>query len=176
MMAIMPPPVIAQEIEQIRFRFAGTYQCKAALKPPVHITLIPPFKAQPDIEEWLIPDLEDWSAQHTPFPLVLKDYGNFYRNGVIYIAVAENKKLELFQKELENKFRYSPCYPSVRISGSYHPHITIGYRDIPRPVFPDAAKDYAGRFYNAVFEVDKCYLWKHDTRRWQIQHTFTIGK
>ncbi|MBS1587392.1 MAG: hypothetical protein JSS82_17800 [Bacteroidetes bacterium] len=47
LLAIRPPAELTDEIHQIRIAFAEKYNCKAALKPPVHITLLPNF--------WMLP-------------------------------------------------------------------------------------------------------------------------
>lgn len=175
MLAIMPPAELARDIERVRQAFAEKYHCKAALKPPVHITLIPPYKAGAQTEDLLIPKLEEWGRLQIPFPVTLENYGVFDRNGVVYIAVEPNDLLQLFQKDLRKKFLSLLPFPEVKKYSSFHPHITIGYRDIPRDVFPVAAKDYLARSFFATFVTDRFYLWKHNGKKWEVLHSFAIG-
>lgn len=175
MVAIMPPPPLTKDIEQIRFDFAEKYNCKAALKPPVHITLIPPYKTLPDSEEKIIPAVERWAASHMPFPVVLLNYSTFDRNGVVFINVLPNEDGRSFQKELRSEFLEVLPLPEVKRYTSFHPHITIGYRDIPKEVFKEAANDYLSRELFAAFTVNTIYLWRHDGARWQVLHSFPLG-
>jgi 2'-5' RNA ligase len=174
MLAIMPPRELMKDIEKIRHQFAEKYNCKAALKPPVHITIIPPYKATAETEDLLAPALEDWGRQHIPFPVTLENFGTFRKNGVVYINITSNDLLQLFQSDLERKFK-SLIPQAASGHRPYHPHITIGYRDIPPQVFPAAAHEYLSKKFFATFVTDKFYLWKHNTHKWEVLYTFTIG-
>src|SRR5688572_26774708 len=100
MIAIMPPEELTKDIESIRQKFADRYGAVAALKPPVHVTLIRPFKAAYNCEDVLVPALKAWGALQIPFPLTLQDFSSFRKNGVIYINVGINDLLNLFHKDL----------------------------------------------------------------------------
>lgn len=176
MVAIMPPPPIAKDIEQIRFGFADKYNCKAALKPPVHITLIPPYKTQSESEEKIIPAMEHWAASHEPFSLVLLNYATFANNGVVFINVLPNEDGRMFQRGLRSEFLQVLPMPEVKRYTSFHPHITIGYRDIPKDLFKEAANDYQQRALFSTFVVDRFHLWRHDGTRWQVLRSFPLGK
>ena len=43
--AIVPPPDMAQQIDDLRKEFSVNFQCFKALKPPVHCTLYTLFKS-----------------------------------------------------------------------------------------------------------------------------------
>lgn len=175
MIAMMPTGELAKDIESIRQKFADRYGAKAALKPPVHITLVPPFKAPQHAEDVLVPVLKAWGALQIPFPLTLQDFNSFRNNGVIFIDVARNDLLHLFHKDLLVKFNsLAPLVPQTR-TGSYHPHITIGYRDIPPEKLDAAIARYNAEDFFATFVIERFYLWKHDGHRWQIHTTFEVG-
>jgi 2'-5' RNA ligase len=175
MLAVMPPPELTRDIERIRTEFADKYRCVAALKPPVHITLIPPYKAAKDTEAVLITQLEEWGRLQIPFPVTLENYSVFNNNGVVFISVSPNDLLQLFQKDLRTKFLSMYPLAEVKRYTSFHPHITIGYRDIPPEVFPVAAKEYLSREFFATFVTDRFYLWRHNTKKWEVIHSFGIG-
>ena len=61
----------------------------------------------------------------------------------------------------------SPFLPNAK-SADYHPHITIGYKDIPAGIFKEAEALYLQKELNALFNVDGAYLWKHDGKKWEI--------
>lgn len=172
MLAIMPPPVIAEEIQKVRLAFADKYKAYAALKPPVHITLVPPFWALKETEERLIRLLDAWAATQKPFQLRLNGFDTFRRNGVIFINVEENRELYTFQKNVMQ--RYMEIFPAQPPGVGFHPHLTIGYRDIPKEVFKEAAKEYLQRRFEASFEIKSFYLWKHNRKSWLTHHTFSL--
>jgi 2'-5' RNA ligase len=174
MLAIMPPPDLTEEIEDIRQQFADTYNCKAALKPPVHITLIPPFKTADTIEEELAKHISGWAHTKEPFLVELKNFDVFRRNQVVFIHVEPSVSLRVFQRELEDKFRLNYSHIDIKTYSDYNPHITIGYRDIPRDLFKPAAIEYLEKPFSATFLVDKFYLWKHNSIRWQVLHTLEM--
>jgi 2'-5' RNA ligase len=123
----------------------------------------------------LLPVLQQWGHTQIPFPVTLQDYAAFKNNGVIYIDVENNDLLQLFQKDLRRKFLDILPIPEVKRFTSFHPHITIGYRDIPKEVFSEAAKEYSTRNFFATFVVNMFYLWRHNGKHWEVLHSFIIG-
>lgn len=174
MLAIMPPPDETAEIEEIRRQFADAYNCKAALKPPVHITLIPPFKTVDTIEQDLINKLGHWALEQRAFDVALKNFDVFRRNQVVFIHVEPSIALRTFQKELEGRFKQDYSHIDIKTYQEYSPHITIGYRDIPRELFRPAAIEYLAKSFSATFPVDRFYLWKHNSINWQVLHTYIM--
>ncbi len=175
MFAIMPPPELASRIDNERKIFSENYKCHRALKPPVHITLFEPFKNEPGFEDE-ITGLQQWAGAQRPFSIELKNF-NFFRNRnspVVYIDVVKNEHLtRLHRSFLTELHQYLEM---ERNKSQYSPHITIGYRDVPPAIFPEIIKNYSKRPFSASFEVNTVYLWKHDTRNWQVVREFTFGK
>ena len=66
--------------------------------------------------------------------------------------------------------------PLVKNNQPYHPHFTIGYRDIPKEVFPEAMKDFLPRKFEAAFNVDSICFWKHNGTSWETIATLTLKK
>src|SRR5690348_17173836 len=94
MMAIVPPAEMAERIDLIRKEFAEAYNCKAGLKPPVHITLYAPYKETSDHESEVREVLARWSSTQESFVLSLKGFDAFKTNGVIFINVVVNDALK----------------------------------------------------------------------------------
>jgi 2'-5' RNA ligase len=175
MFAIMPPQGLAEEIDNIRHQFAENFKCYKALKPPVHITLFPPFKTTGDIEQRILP-LQKWTGQQLPFILHLNNFSFFEnrKSPVLFIDVIKNDAL----KNLHSGFlRQIKLYmPGIEIEkAQYHPHFTIGYRDISPEMMPEIKKAYTQRNFTASFEVKSIYLWKHDSVNWKTRHEFTFS-
>lgn len=174
MFALMPPPALTQRIEDERRNFAEDYKAVKALKPPVHITLYEPFKDLPEAEQDII-GLTPWVERQQPFELELKNF-NFFRHStspVVYIDVVKNEQLALLHRNFITELKK---YTEVeKRNGSYTPHITIGYRDLPVAIFPEIMSVYSRKRFSAKFEVNAIYFWKHDGKNWQILHTFKMG-
>jgi 2'-5' RNA ligase len=175
MLAIMPPEQLTREIEAIRIAFAEKYNCKAALKPPVHITLIPPYKMSAELVKQVAPLLRDFTRNQIPYPITIQDYDNFKGNEVVYMNVVHDDLLELFQQDLVTRIKRWLPEIQFRSAKGYHPHITIGYRDIPPEFFDAAAFAYKQKQFFATFIVDAIYLWKHSGLRWEIAERFPLG-
>jgi 2'-5' RNA ligase len=169
----MPPEELAKEIHELRIEFSEKYTAKAALKPPVHLTLIPPYFAFPETEEAIIPAFENWASEQAAFSLELKNFNVFKGNGVVFIDIEKNKQLRQFHKELY--VQYGEFFEPKRKYSFSHPHITIGYRDIPKTLFPQAMEEYLGRAFEATFPVNSFYLWKHNRKFWEVQHEFRLN-
>jgi 2'-5' RNA ligase len=169
LLAIMPPPEIAAEIRSIQEQFAGKYNCKAALKNPVHVTIIPPLWASESEKQQMLTETNSLLSQLNAFPLNLNGFSSFKRNQVIFIDVDVDERLQRLQKAVEDV--YVSLFPENKKMGStrpFHPHFTIGYRDIPKSQFKSAEAEYLNKEFQASFLLDKIFLWKHDGKRWNV--------
>jgi 2'-5' RNA ligase len=137
MFAIVPPAGLAKEIDVVRHQFAENFKCYKALKPPVHITLFPPFKTTDDIEQRILA-LQKWVRHQMPFSLELSNF-NFFENRlkpVLYIEVVRIEALKNLHSGFLRQIRN--YLPSLEIDKSiYRPHFTIGYRDILPGMMPE---------------------------------------
>lgn len=171
----MPPPDLAAEIDEIRKEFATNFGCKAALKPPVHITVYPPFEDLPDLAS-RVHDLHGWAARQRSFHILLDGYGSFvppHSSPVLYIAPAPNKELANFH--LRFMAIAKKYVRDTVVMRGYKPHITIGYRDIPKEAFPEIMDSYRDREFKASFVMNSLYLWTHDTKKWQVTDEYKLG-
>jgi 2'-5' RNA ligase len=174
MMAIVPPPDLAEEIGKIREEFAEAYNCKAALKQPVHITLYPPYKEFDDHEAEVRKVLTKWVATQTSFDLEISGFDAFKDNGVVFLDVVKNDSLKQLHKGFSSQLT-KLLQPKIKSNQSYHPHITIGYRDIPKEVFPKAVKDFLPRKFASSFRVDRVLFWRHNGKNWETIGSFPLN-
>jgi 2'-5' RNA ligase len=174
MIAIVPPEELRIRIEKVRFEFAAAYHCSEALRPPVHITLYPPYKDDKIHESAVIALLQQWAAQQKCFPVSLQNFGSFERNGVIFIDVEKSKELKALHKSLTTQMTKLLELHQLDRPKDFHPHFTIGYRDIPKDLFPGAVKDYRPRKFEASFEVNEIVLWKHSGKNWVTLERFAF--
>jgi 2'-5' RNA ligase len=172
MFAIMPPGELAQTIHAERIAFAQKYDCQKALKPPVHITLYPPFSAERDLEE-KAEALRGWVSAQASFVINLHNYDYFkdHRSPIVYIDVLPNQVLNDFYNAFLAQLQ--ELMPT-QSSETYKPHFTIGYRDVPRQRLPEIVAEYSKRTFTASFEVTSIFLWKHDGKKWNVLKEFEL--
>jgi 2'-5' RNA ligase len=178
MFAVMPPEELAGKIHNERLNFSGTYGFVKALKPPVHITLYEPFKltlAEASPFEKSISALQAWADRKAPFRIELKDY-NYFDNTlhpVLYIDVVKNEALKELQSGLRTELKQ---YIRVeKRNNTYHPHVTVGYRDVKPEIFPAIRVDYSRRRFRETFECSSFFLWKHMNGNWQVFREFAFN-
>lgn len=177
MFAIMPPPDLAAKIHIERLNFAEEFKFMKGLKPPVHITLFPPFKvpiSETSDFEKEIKQLQRWADKQTTFDIQLQDYGFFQNknNPVVYISIAKNELLNALNKSFLIELLNYPLIERKKVS--FNPHFTIGYRDVAPEVFPTIMDAYSKRHFNDQFTCTSICLWKHNGQNWQILEEFPL--
>jgi len=73
--------------------------------------------------------------------------------------------------KMQQKFNMFLDKPDER---PYHPHITIGYRNLLPDTFNNVMKEYRLRKFHATFPVDGLYLWKHENGYWKTIKYFPL--
>lgn len=165
LIAIIPPEPIATEIYQLKVYIRDKYSSKASLNSPAHITLHMPFEWKADKEPQLVSSFKRFSTK--PFEIKLKDFGCFEPR-VIFVDIQKNAALGDCQKRMVQH-----CKTELDIFNAgyqdhpFHPHITIGFRDLKKNVFEAAWDDFKGRSYSAIFECTRVSLLKHDGKLWR---------
>lgn len=176
MVALMPDGYLTDVIDSIRKDFSNVYGAKAALRPPVHVTLLPPFKTAPETAELLLPVFRQVADHTAPFSVRLYDYG-FFREDVVYLNVLKDASLLHLQAQVEEAYKKElPSSADARAYSGFNPHITIGYRDIPEGVFPAIRQQYSGLVFRDSFTVRSFYLWQHNGRFWEIHTEFPLNR
>jgi 2'-5' RNA ligase len=170
MFALMPHEDLAKEIDELRKQFAANFGTKKALQLPVHLTLYPPYKAIPETEQEL-KQLHNWAKSQSTFNIHLKNFDFFdnRKSPVVFINVEKNKELTLlhanFTKQLK---RILPFLHDPKTKNTFHPHMTIAYRDVPPEKLPEIKRMYVNRKFEGAFNVKHLYLWRHNGRNWDV--------
>lgn len=161
--AIVPPEPIRGEIYSMKEYVRDKYKSRGALNSPTHITLHMPFEWAE--EERLVTTLKRFSF--APFQIELKDFDRFEPR-VIFVDVKKNSALEQMQQNLA---RFCKTELNLFNAGyhdrPYHPHVTIAFRDLKKPAFVEAWKEFKDRKYHAFFECDHISVMKHDGKIWR---------
>lgn len=174
-LAIIPPEEILDYLWGLKHQVAQEYLSKAALRSPPHITIHMPFKIPLKKKSRLVKELTNFSIQQPTFSLSLSGFGSFPPK-VIYVKVEENQQLSTLQQEL-GKLMASKLsiYNANYRSKPFHPHITIGFRDLKKDMFLKAWDFYSVKTYHTEFEVNQIALLIHDGKKWHHQQSFKLS-
>lgn len=167
LIAILPPSDLSNEIDEIRKACAIEHHVYSALKPPVHITLIAPFKLNAMNERKLIKSLKS-ACSFQPFVQKLKNFDGFPEH-TVYINAIKNDGISAVHKKIKTALK--PFSELTKGGSLTTPHITIAYRDA-KEAYPRIIEQYQSRHFNAEFMVNHFTLLKHDGKRWNIHSEY----
>lgn len=172
--AFIPPAPVFEDALKLKQYFKETYNSKAALNSPPHITLHMPFQWRSDKETELIEKLKDFIKQHDPLKICLDNFKSFPPR-VIFLNVVTSQPLVVFQKELQ---RF--CKKKLNLFNAnykeepFHPHLTLAFRDLKKQAFTAAWEEFSKKEYKAEFIADKVALLKHNGKEWKVLKDFTL--
>jgi 2'-5' RNA ligase len=167
--ALVPPEPVNREIMSLKEEVQDRYNSKAALRSPPHITLHMPFQWKEEKERILIESLDQLANKQSSFGVTLKNFEAFPPR-VIYVAVQENEALDDLQKVVQkNAGTNWHIYPKAD-NRPFQPHMTIAFRDLKKPQFFQAWKNYETQDYQASFIASNVCLLKHNGKTWDILH------
>jgi 2'-5' RNA ligase len=172
--AIIPPSPLYDEALRLKNYFRDQYNSKASLNSPPHITLHMPFLWKKTKENELIDQLHNFALTQTPFKLRLQNFGAFPPR-VIFIDVMQHDLLTQLQQDLHRFCKrelnlFNAAYKNL----PFHPHITLAFRDLKRPLFETAWQEFQERKFSASLDVDNFVLLKHNSKIWEILKTFSF--
>ena len=172
--AILPPSPILEEIDELKLYFKRQYQSKASLNSPPHITLHMPFEWKEEKEVKLTTTLNTFSKNQNSIILQLENFGCFEPR-VIFINVIKNTLLDSLQKELYQVFKkelnlFNAQYRDL----PFHPHVTLAFRDLKKPVFYEAWEEFREKKFEREFKADRISLLKHDGKAWLNHAEFLL--
>jgi 2'-5' RNA ligase len=166
LIALIPPSPLVEEIQSLKHYFKETYQSKASLNSPPHITLHMPFEWKDTKEEMLIASLQTFVSGKIHFELQLLDFSCFAPR-VIYLNVIESEPLHILQSDL-----HAFCKTKLNLFNAryrdmpFHPHITLAFRDLKKELFEKAWAEFKEKKFAGKFIIDKITLLKHDGKVW----------
>lgn len=173
-LAVVPPKDYFLDIENIKESISEKYHTKGALLSPAHITLHMPFSFDELDEAKLIDTIKQFKFDEQ-ITIQLSNYSVFEPR-VIFINVLENENLFKFQKKLvqfvKSKFNIFNQADDLR---GFHPHITIAYRDLKKPIFYAIWKEYEQQKFERAFVCNSFWLLKKTDKKWEQCFEFRIN-
>ncbi|GAA0891697.1 2'-5' RNA ligase family protein [Fulvivirga kasyanovii] len=174
--AIVPPEPIYSQIAEFKAHMAEQYNSKAALKSPPHITLHMPFRWDEEKEEKIFRTLENLTDNRQAFDLSLENFGAF-KPRVIYVDLHRQPALEDLHDDLKKVMKISlNIFNADYKDRGFNPHMTLAFRDLKKPAFFEAWKEFESKEFNASFTADKIILLKHNGKNWDVYREFPLKK
>lgn len=169
---IIPEPSVQDAVTAIKKDFKRLYHSSHALKSPPHITLIPPFKCTSSEIAHLSDRMAQFCENICSFKLSILNFGAFPPR-VIFLQIVSDVHLYTLQNTLEQHLtaNFHFIKPSSR---SFHPHMTVAFKDLTKLQFNAAWPIYAQRSFETEFKVRELAL-LHYKQTWQVHKCFRLG-
>lgn len=169
--ALIPPQEVCEQVTAFKKNIAIKYNSRKALRVIPHITLKTPFHLDEKEHGLLMQWFHNLSFNINKFELGLNGFGCFNNSKapVIYVQPEYSAQILSVQQNIIKQF--ATAFPNTQIQfhdNDYHPHMTIGYRDLTYPEFEKAWSVYKNKPYKVQFEVQEIYLLQHDSKQWNI--------
>lgn len=173
--AIVPPAPIYEEASKLKNYFRDQYNSKASLNSPPHITLHMPFEWKAEKEMFLIEKLEQFIQEKSKLKINIQGFDCFAPR-VIFLKIEQTVSLADFQKELERFCKRTfQLFNAQYRDLSFHPHITLAFRDLKKASFEMAWKEFETKDFSAEFATDSIVLLKHNGKIWEIFKEFSLA-
>jgi 2'-5' RNA ligase len=167
--AVMCPAEINDRVTVMKNWMKDQYGCVAASKSPAHLTIVPPFRAEDEMEANLLDFVSTFNIGVVPFEIRLNGYGNF-DSRVLFVKVDESQALMQLERDAMTEFEQH--FPSIifGIKPPFHPHVTIATRDIPEGKLSEAKAHFeATQPFDEVFTVNGLRLVKLVNGTWEVR-------
>lgn len=172
--AIIPPDPVLNDAQQLKKHFAQTYNSKAALRSPPHITLHMPFRYKVEKEKKITDSLEQITSEVAPFSIQINGFGAFDPR-VIYLNVIRNESLVHLQRQVGQTMKKTLNIHNANYKDRvFNPHLTVAFRDLRKPAFHEAWKVFKEKPYDTGFTTSAFSLLKHDGQSWQVFKSFEL--
>ena len=168
--ALVAPTEIDQQVLKWKNFFKDHYQCIVALKSPAHITLIPPFWMDEQLQNDLLKSINEFSASENKFQITLKDFAAF-KPKVIYVDVVKNEGLNRLHGSITDFIGKQNKYPIKKDDRPFHPHVTLATRDLYKKAFYEAWEIFSTKKYEAMWIVNGISLLRHNKKNWDVIFT-----
>jgi 2'-5' RNA ligase len=149
-------------IIELQKEMCKRYNVCQSLKSPPHVTIIPPFYAEQEVEKIICKKL---NSKSWPVIKSMASGLSHFDDRVIYIDLANKNEFEQSRIKLNELIK--SLHIPIKPDPSFHPHITIGHRNM-KPVFESAWDHFSNYDIELDIEFSNPILLKHDGQMWQV--------
>lgn len=150
------------------------FGCRAAMKSPPHITLVPPFWLPEEKEASLNQVLSDFEFDRPAIEIHWNGFNHFGKR-VLYVQVDDTPDLHLLYSALSHHLALNAENEIAAQPPTFHPHITIATRDMPPAAFQSAWEYFSGKSFKGNFEISGISLMKLEPAHWITKGFFPFG-
>lgn len=171
--AILPSKDISTEITDFKLYAKANFETERALTSPPHITVVAPFQPKKNVDiEALFQMVKDFAKTQKSFNIPLRNFNRF-DDRVIFVDVTLNDILENLWRQLN--LQLAEAYKIKDRYETYHPHITVAFKDLEKAVFPKAWEYFSKIDFEREFEANHLALLRHNGKFWDIIEQFEFG-
>jgi len=171
-LAIVIPEPFQSRIEAVKQELFEAHHLKGALRSDAHITLHRPFEWKEEKEPELVEKLSAFTFDKR-FTIDLTNF-SFFEPRVIYVDVLPNELLFELHKQLTSfAKRELKLFNEAGDERGFHPHVTVAFRDLKKPLFYELQKTFAQRGFAGSFDYRGFSILKLE-QRWEVLHGFNI--
>lgn len=163
--ALIPEEEIEQELHQFKLDLYEKYQCKAALKSPAHITLIPPFSWANHQQDVLLKYFSAFTTDIHPLQVDINGFDRF-RSQVFFANPVANDKLNQLQEDIYTYFQ-SLLKDKMQYKYAFHPHITLANRDLKAEHMDEIVQSFEQKKYIKSVLFKSISLLMHNGTKWE---------
>jgi 2'-5' RNA ligase len=169
--ALVPPKNIREEVLDFQRLAEEKFNSKVTLRSPVHLTLVPPFKASLDELKQISKKITGClKNNHRPLATTITGFYHF-SNRVIMLEVSKTIALEVLFTDImlaASEITYNHGYTK------FVPHITIANRDLIPEVFDKAYEYFSHIPYSRNFIADEIAIFSFDHGTWSAIKQFSL--
>lgn len=168
--ALIAPDEINKKVLKWKQLMFDRFNCFVALRSPSHITLIPPFWMNPELEAELQESIRSFAESQNAFEIELQNF-SFFKPSVIFVGVIKNDKLKQLHENLTSYLIDNIHFNTKKDERSFHPHVTIAARDLHKEAFYEAREIFKDKKYNARWQAGSISILRHNKKNWDVIFT-----
>lgn len=168
--AVVLPQHLDEKVLHWKKYMQEKYRCKVGLKSPAHITIVPPFWLEGNMEEALMNDLDLLAKEMQPFSIATNDFSAF-KPRTIFVAVQKNPELDKLKRIADQHFSDNDQYKIKVETRHFHPHITIATRDLFKKDFYECWPFFENKEFKENWEAAGLSLLRHNLKNWDVIYT-----
>jgi 2'-5' RNA ligase len=172
--ALVLPPELNALIQPLKEWMRDRFACTVGLKSPAHITLLPPFWMNPELETGFRNDMDAFAASCAPIDICTKDFSAF-RPRTLFIDLVVDEPLRQLKHACDDWFRSRTQYGIKIETRPFHPHITIATRDLSKSAFAEAWAHFEKKDFRECWTADAVSILKHNGRGWDVWYVAPFG-
>jgi 2'-5' RNA ligase len=168
--AIVLPLNLDEKVLHWKKYMQEKYRCKVGLKSPAHITIVPPFWLEANMEEELLNDVDTLAKDINSFTVATNDFSAF-KPRTIFVSVQKNAALEKLKRNADSYFLEKEQYKIKIETRQFHPHITIATRDLIKKDFYECWPFFEAKEFKEEWEATGLSVLRHNKRNWEVIYT-----